>query len=131
MGEQGRRNSFKERQGVSLGRGGLHCSGFSQHLRQVGMDGVHPFLPFQGSTSSLHREEGPALPLGPRIHRELPKSVCAPGRVGNTRNPICGEQLRGAEWVAGSIAIPGHSERETSQRDPQEGPVLWVTVTQS
>lgn len=33
MGEQGRRNSSKERQGVSLGRGGLHCSGFSQRLR--------------------------------------------------------------------------------------------------
>lgn len=33
--------------------------------------------------------------------------------------------------MAGSIAIPGHSERETSQRDPQEGPVLWVIVIHS
>lgn len=103
----------------------------SQHLRQVGMGGVHPFLPFQGSTSSLDRGEGPALPLGPGIHRELPKSVCAPSRVGNTRNPICSKQLRGAEWVAGSTVIPGHSERETPQRDPQEGPALQVTVSQS
>ena len=109
-------------------RGGL---GFSQCLRQVGMGGVHPFLPFQGSTSSLGRGEGLTLPLGLRILREFPKSVCVPGQVGNTRNPICGEQLRGAEWVAGSTVIPGHRERETPKRDPQEGPALWVTVSQS